>query len=74
MFYSHSNKKIILLRLKIKKNSFTNYFIISFKRSYRNFDVIWKTHFKRVEFVIRFFFIYHEKGRTSFFLIKVFIC
>ena len=54
MFYSHLNKKIILLKLKMKKNSFTSYFIISLKRNYRNFDVILKIHFKRIEFVIRF--------------------
>ena len=67
MFFSHSSKKIILLRLKIKKNSFINYFIIFLKRSYRSFDVILKIHFKKIEFVIRFslqkhlFFLYRKK-------------
>ena len=54
MSYLHLNKEIMLSRLKMKRNSFTNYFIISFKQSYRNFDVILKIHFKKIEFVIRF--------------------
>ena len=56
MFYLHSSKEIMLSKLKIKKNSFTNHFIIFLKQSYRSFDVILKIHFKRVEFVIRLFF------------------
>ena len=54
MFSSHSSKKIILLKLKMKKNSFINYFIIFFKRSCRSFDVILKIYFKKIKFVIRF--------------------
>ena len=57
MFYSHLNKEIMLLKLIIKRNSFTNDFIISLKRNCRNFDIILKIHFKRIEFIIRFFFI-----------------
>ena len=56
MFFSYSNKKIILLKLKMKKSSFINYFTISFKRNYRNFDIILKIHFKRIRFIIRLFF------------------
>ena len=54
MFYSHSSKEIMLLKLKTKKNSFINHFTISLKRNCRNFDIILKTYSKRVEFVIRF--------------------
>ena len=55
MSYSHSNKEIMLIKLKMKKkNPFINYFTIFFKRNYRSFDVILKIYFKRVEFVIRF--------------------
>ena len=54
MFFSHSNKKIMLLKLKMKKNPLINHFTISFKRNCRSFDVILKIHFKKVEFVIRF--------------------
>ena len=54
MFYSHSNKKIMLLKLKIKSNLFINYFIIFFKRDYRSFDAILKIDFKKTKFVIRF--------------------
>ena len=43
----------MLLKLKMKKNSFINHFIISLKRNYRSFDVILKIHFKKIEFVIR---------------------
>ena len=57
MSYSHSSRKIMLLKLKIKRNLFINHFIISLKRNYRNFNVILKIYFKRVEFVIRLFFI-----------------
>ena len=54
----------MLLRLKIKRNPFTNHFIIFFKRNYRSFDVILKTLFKRIKFIIelslqkRLFFLY----------------
>ena len=74
MFFSHSNKEIILLKLKIKKSSFINYFIISFKRNYRNFDVILKIHFKKIKFVIRFslqkrlFFLYRKKIMSCIFI------
>ena len=54
MFFSHSSKKIMLLKLKMKRNFFINHFTISFKQSCRNFDVILKIHFKKIEFVIRF--------------------
>ena len=54
IFSSHSSKKIMLLKLKMKKNSFINHFIIFLKRSYRSFDVILKIYFKKIEFVIRF--------------------
>ena len=53
MFFSHSNKKIMLLRLKMKKKFLINHFIISLKRNYRNFDIILKIHFKKIKFVIR---------------------
>ena len=55
MSYLYSHKEIMLLRLKMKRNPFTSHFIIFFKRSYRSFDVILKTHFKRIEFIIRLF-------------------
>ena len=55
MFFSHSSKKIMLLKLKIKRNFFINHFIIFLKRNYRSFDVILKIHFKKIEFVIRLF-------------------
>ena len=54
MFFSHSSKKIMLLKLKMKRNFFMNHFITSLKRNYRSFDVILKIHFKKIEFVIRF--------------------
>ena len=54
MFSPHSNKEIMLLRLKMKKKPLINYFTISLKRNYRNFDIILKIHFKKIEFVIRF--------------------
>ena len=53
MFSSHLSKKIILLKLKMKRNPLINHFITSFKRNYRNFDIILKIHFKKIEFVIR---------------------
>ena len=53
MFYSHLSKEIMLLKLKMKKNSFMSYFIISLKWNYRNFNIILKIHFKRFKFVIR---------------------
>ena len=53
MSSSHLSKKIILLRLKMKKNFLMNYFIISLKRNYRSFDVILKIHFKKIKFIIR---------------------
>ena len=59
IFSSHSNKKIMLLKLKIKRNSFINHFITSFKRSCRNFNVILKIYFKKIEFIIRFFLQKH---------------
>ena len=65
MFFPHSSKKIMLLRLKIKRNFFINHFIISFKRNYRNFDVILKIHFKKIKFVIRF-----SLQKHSFFLCR----
>ena len=66
MFFSHLNKEIMLLKLKMKKIFFINYFIISLKRSYRNFDVILKTYFKRIKFILDFlyrnvYFFYIEK-------------
>ena len=66
MFYLYLNKKIMLLRLRIKRNIFINHFIISLKRSCRNFDVILKIHFKRIEFVIRF----SSQKRLFFFISK----
>ena len=59
MFFSHSNKKIMLLKLKMKKNFFINHFTISFKRNYQNFDAILKIHFKKIKFVIRLFLQKH---------------
>ena len=53
MSFSHSSKKIMLLKLKIKRNFFINHFTISLKRNCRNFDVILKIHFKKIKFVIR---------------------
>ena len=67
MFFSHLNKKIILLKLKMKKSFFTNHFTISLKRNYRNFDIILKIHFKKIEFIIQFslqkrsIFLYRKK-------------
>ena len=63
MFYLHTNKKIMLSRLKMKRNLFTNYFIISLKQNCRSFDIILKIHFKRIKFVIRF-----PLQKRSFFL------
>ena len=60
MFFSHSNKKIMLLKLRIKKNPFINHFIISLKRNYRNFDAILKIHFKKIKFVIQLFLQKHS--------------
>ena len=54
MFYLHLNKEIMLSKLRKKRNPFINYFIIFFKQSYRNFVVILKIHFKKIEFIIRF--------------------
>ena len=56
MFYSHSNKEIMLLKLKIKRNSFTNHFTISLKRNYRNFNVILKIHLKGLNSLFDFFY------------------
>ena len=55
MSYSRSNKKIMLLKLKMKRNLFMSHFITFFKRNYRNFDVISKTYSKEIKFVIRLF-------------------
>ena len=54
MFSSHLSKKIMLLKLKMKRNFFINYFIIFLKRNCRNFDAILKIHFKKIKFVIQF--------------------
>ena len=56
MSYSHLSKEIMLLKLKMKRNSFTNYFTISFKRNYRNFDAILKTLFKKLNSLFNFFY------------------
>ena len=65
MFSSHLSKKIILLKLKMKRNPLINHFIIFFKRNYRNFDAILKIYFKKIKFVIRLFLQKH-----SFFLCR----
>ena len=40
MFYLYLNKKIMQLKLKMIKNRYINFYIIYFKRNYRNCDDI----------------------------------
>ena len=74
IFFSHSNKKIMLLKLKMKRNFFINYFITFLKRNYRSFDIILKIYFKKIKFVIRLslqkhlFFLYRKKIMNCVFI------
>ena len=40
MFHLYLNKKIILLKMQMIKNRYTSFYIIYFKRNYRNCDDI----------------------------------